>query len=397
MEQREAPDVPRGLRVAGAVSWRLLAIAAVLFVLGRIASVLAELVIALGVALLLAALLAPLVDRLTRWGVPRTAATVLALLLGLVVVGGVLALVVITVINGLPGLQAQAAQTVEGVHHWLRTGPLRLSQGQLDDWVQRITDYLRTSQSGLTAGAVSTATTVLSVGSGLLLALFTLIFFLRDGGRIWRFALRVAVPAHVRDRVDVAGQHAFHSLVAYVRASAAVALMDAVGIGVGCALVGVPLSAALAALVFLGAFVPYVGAMITGSIAVLMALVTTGPLPAIIVLAVVVGVMQLEGHVLQPLILGHAVRLHPLAIVLGVTAGFLGAGVAGAVFSVPVIALLNAGIRALAEPPPEPGAEPAEPGAGPAAEAGAERPPEPGAERPAQAGSEPAADAANPD
>ncbi len=389
--------MPRGLRVAGAVSWRLLAIAAVLFVLGRIASVLAELVIALGVALLLAALLAPLVDRLTRWGVPRTAATVLALLLGLVVVGGVLALVVITVINGLPGLQAQAAQTVEGVHHWLRTGPLRLSQGQLDDWVQRITDYLRTSQSGLTAGAVSTATTVLSVGSGLLLALFTLIFFLRDGGRIWRFALRVAVPAHVRDRVDVAGQHAFHSLVAYVRASAAVALMDAVGIGVGCALVGVPLSAALAALVFLGAFVPYVGAMITGSIAVLMALVTTGPLPAIIVLAVVVGVMQLEGHVLQPLILGHAVRLHPLAIVLGVTAGFLGAGVAGAVFSVPVIALLNAGIRALAEPPPEPGAEPAEPGAGPAAEAGAERPPEPGAERPAQAGSEPAADAANPD
>ncbi|MCA1282358.1 AI-2E family transporter [Saccharopolyspora sp. 7B] len=389
MEQREAPDVPRGLRVAGAVSWRLLAIAAVLFVLGRIASVLAELVIALGVALLLAALLAPLVDRLTRWGVPRTAATVLALLLGLVVVGGVLALVVITVINGLPGLQAQAAQTVEGVHHWLRTGPLRLSQGQLDDWVQRITDYLRTSQSGGTAGAVSTATTVLSVGSGLLLALFTLIFFLRDGGRIWRFALRVAVPAHVRDRVDVAGQHAFHSLVAYVRASAAVALMDAVGIGVGCALVGVPLSAALAALVFLGAFVPYVGAMITGSIAVLMALVTTGPLPAIIVLAVVVGVMQLEGHVLQPLILGHAVRLHPLAIVLGVTAGFLGAGVAGAVFSVPVIALLNAGIRALAEPPPEPGAEPE-------AE-GAEPPAEPGAEWPAQAGAEPAADAANPD
>lgn len=375
--------MPRGLRVAGAVSWRLLAIAAVLFVLGRIASVLAELVIALGVALLLAALLAPLVGKLTRWGVPRTAATVLALLLGLVVVGGVLALVVITVINGLPGLQAQAAQTVEGVHHWLRTGPLRLSQGQLDDWVQRITDYLRTSQSGLTAGAVSTATTVLSVGSGLLLALFTLIFFLRDGGRIWRFALRVAVPGHVRDRVDVAGQHAFHSLVAYVRASAAVALMDAVGIGVGCALVGVPLSAALAALVFLGAFVPYVGAMITGSVAVLMALVTTGPLPAIIVLAVVVGVMQLEGHVLQPLILGHAVRLHPLAIVLGVTAGFLGAGVAGAVFSVPVIALLNAGVRALAEPPADLEPQP-------------ETRPEPESDPPAEAGPEPADDAESP-
>ncbi|MEU6129505.1 AI-2E family transporter [Saccharopolyspora sp. NPDC047091] len=383
MEQQGEPGVPRGLRIAGAVSWRLLAIAGVLVVLARIVSALAELVIALGVALLLAALLAPLVGKLTRWGVPRTAATVLALLLGLVVVGGVLTLVIITVINGLPGLQAQAAQTVEGIHHWLRTGPLALSQGQLDGWVQRITDYLRTSQSGLTAGALSTATTVLSVGSGLLLALFTLIFFLRDGTRIWRFVLRALVPGRVRDRVDVAGQHAFRSLVAYVRASAAVALMDAVGIGVGCALVGVPLSAALAALVFLGAFVPYVGAMITGSIAVLMALVTTGPLPAIIVLAVVVGVMQLEGHVLQPLILGHAVRLHPLAIVLGVTAGFLGAGVAGAVFSVPVIALLNAGVRALAAPPadlepqPEPGAEAESdpsPGAGPESADDAEKP-----------------------
>lgn len=374
-KERDGPAVPRGLRVAGAVSWRLLAVAAVLVVLGRVAVVLAELVISLGVAMLLAALLAPLVDRLHRVGVPRTLATVLALLLGLVVVGGVLALVVLTVINGLPGLQEQAAHTVESIHQWLRTGPLRLSQGQLDQGVQRVTDYLRGSQSSLTAGALYTASTVLSVGSGLLIALFTLIFFLRDGRSIWRFVLRLSVPANVRDRVDVAGRHAFESLVAYVRASAAVALMDAVGVGVGCAIVGVPLAAALAALVFIGAFVPYVGAMIAGSIAVLMALVTTGPLPALIVLAIVVGVMQLEGHVLQPLILGHAVRLHPLAVVLGITAGFLGAGVAGAVFAVPAIALLNAGIRALVDPPAElgePGSdEPAEPG-GTAAEAAAD-------------------------
>ncbi|WP_243788361.1 AI-2E family transporter [Saccharopolyspora gloriosae] len=347
--------MPRGLRVAGAVSWRLLVVAALLVVLGRIAVVLAELVISLGVAMLLAALLAPLVDRLARIGVPRTLATVLTLLLGLVVVGGVLTLVVLTVINGLPGLQEQAAHTVESVHQWLRNGPLGLSQGQLDQGVQRVTDFLRGSQNSLTAGALYTASTMLSVGSGLLITLFTLIFFLRDGRSIWRFVLKMTVPENVRERVDVAGRRAFESLVAYVRASAAVALMDAVGVGVGCAIVGVPLSAALAALVFIGAFVPYVGAMIAGSIAVLMALVTTGPLPALIVLAIVVGVMQLEGHVLQPLILGHAVRLHPLAVVLGITAGFLGAGVAGAVFVVPAIALLNAGIRALAEPPADSG------------------------------------------
>ncbi|MFR9728124.1 AI-2E family transporter [Saccharopolyspora sp. MS10] len=360
--------MPRGLRVAAAASWRLLVVAGLLYAVGRIAVVLSELVISLGVALLLAALLAPLVDRLDRLGVPRTLATVLALLLGLVAVGGVLAFVIATVINGLPGLQDQAAHTVESIHRWLRQGPLRLSQGQLDEVVQRVADLLRGGQGSFTAGALSTAGTLLSLASGLLLSLFTLIFFLRDGRPIWRFVLRVCVPGHVRARVDRAGRRAFSSLVAYVRASAAVALMDAVGIGVGCAAVGVPLAPALAALVFLGAFVPYVGAMITGSIAVVMALVTTGPLSAIIVLAVVVGVMQLEGHVLQPLLLGHAVRLHPLAVVLGISAGFLGGGVAGAVFAVPAVALLNAGVRGLVEPEDAEEAEPeeaAEPGGAP--------------------------------
>lgn len=333
--------------MAGAVCWRLLAVAAVLATLSWLVAALYPVVTATAVALLVAALLAPPVSWLASRGLPRTLASAVVLVGGLAVVGGVLTLVITTVINGLPGLRKQAVQSLQNIHLWLQRGPLHLSQGQLDQGLEQLTDSLRNSQATVTWGALSTASTLFGFLSGLLLVLFTLFFFLRDGRKIWDVMLRVTTPAHVRPRVEVAGLRAFASLVAYVRATAAVALMDAAGVGIGTALVGVPLSPVLAALVFLGAFVPYLGSMVTGAIAVLVALVTTGPFPALIVLAVVIGVMQLEGHVLQPLILGHAVRLHPLVVVLGITAGFLLTGTAGAVFAVPVVAILNAAIRSL--------------------------------------------------
>lgn len=342
-----AEEVPRGVRVAGAVCWRLLAIAAVVAVVCWLAVTLYAVVTATAVALLLAALLAPGVEWLVGKGLPRTLAAAVVLVGGLAAVGGVLTLVVTTVIRGLPGLQEQIGHSVEATHQWLQHGPLQLSQGQLDQGLERLTTTIRNSEATLTSGALSTASTLLGFLTGLLLVLFTLFFFLRDGRKIWDFVLRVTVPGSVRARVDVAGLRSFASLVAYIRATAAVALMDAAGVGIGTAFVGVPLSAVLAALVFLGAFVPYVGSMVTGTVAVLVALVTTGPFPALVVLAIVVGVMQLEGHVLQPLILGHAVRLHPLAIVLGITAGFILAGAVGAVLAVPITAILNAAIRSL--------------------------------------------------
>lgn len=205
---------------------------------------------------------------------------------------------------------------------------------------------IKENQAEITSGALTTAATLGELLTGLLLALFTLIFFLHDGDGIWRFVTR-AVPRDVRQRVDVAGRRGFGSLVSYVRATAVVAIVDAVGVGVGLAIIGVPLVVPLSALVFLGAFIPIIGAVFTGAVAVLIALVTNGPIAALVVLAVLIGVMQLESHVLQPLLLGRAVKLHPLAVVLAIAGGLVTGGIAGALLAVPLLAVLNSGIRSL--------------------------------------------------
>lgn len=342
-----AQSVPRGLRISAAVCWRLLVVVAAAYVLLNVALRLYVVTMSIAIAVLLSALLAPIVGWLRARRVHRTLAAALVLIGGLAVVAGVLTPVISTISHGLPGLQNQITQSVQQIRFWLQHGPFRFSRGQLDQAFQQVIDAVRSSQANLTTGALNTAGAVFSFVTGVLLVLFTLLFLLRDGRRIWNFLLLTLVPISVRTRVSRAGDEAFSTLTAYVCATGAVAFMDAAGIGIGTALVGVPLAPVLAALVFLGAFVPYIGAMITGSISVLVALVTNGPVPALIVLAVVLGVMQLEGHVLQPLILGHAVRLHPLAVVLGITAGFIASGIAGAILAVPVIATLNAAVRSL--------------------------------------------------
>jgi predicted PurR-regulated permease PerM len=176
-----------------------------------------------------------------------------------------------------------------------------------------------------------------------------LIFFLHDAGRIWRFVLRL-VPLHQRDEVDLAGRRGFASLVGYTRATAVVAVVDALGIAIGLWILEVPLVVPLAAVVFLGAFVPVVGAVLSGAVAVAVALVANGYVEALIVLAIVIAVVQLESHVLQPILMGRAVQLHPLAVVLGVAAGVVVAGITGALLAVPLIAVLAAAVRSLAHP-----------------------------------------------
>jgi putative heme transporter len=205
---------------------------------------------------------------------------------------------------------------------------------------------LSANQVSITAGALTTAATVGEVVAEMLLAVFTLVFFLHGGMGIWQFLLGV-VPADVRTRVDVAGRRGLAALVSYVRATAAVAVVDGIAIGIGLAVLGIPLAVPLAALVFLGAFIPIIGAVVAGGVAVLIALVAEGPVPALIVLGIIIAIMQLEGHILQPLLLGRAVKLHPLAVVLAIAAGLLVAGIAGALLAVPLLAVLNSGIRSL--------------------------------------------------
>ncbi len=344
---RIEPEVPVVLRGAAAYSWRLLISLAAVVVLAYLINYLAVVTVPVAIALLLSALFAPVVRRLVSWRVPRGLATAIAVIVGLAVVGGVLYLFISTITAGLPDLTNQVSASIEQISAWLRDGPLHLSQDQLQGFLDQIVQWLQANKSVITSGALSTAASVGEALTGILLCLFTLIFFLHDGDGIWRFLVRILVPGANRDRVQRAGRHGFTSLEHYVRATVLVALVDAVGIGIGLAIVGVPLAVPLAALVFLGAFIPIIGAVLTGAIAVLVALVTKGLVAALIVLAIVVLVMQLESHVLQPLLLGRAVKIHPLAVVLGVAAGMVIAGIAGALLAVPLLAVANASIRSL--------------------------------------------------
>ena len=201
--------------------------------------------------------------------------------------------------------------------------------------------------------------------TGFFLALFTLFFFLKDGRSIWLWLVGL-FPGDSRAYIDEAARRAWRTHVSYVRATAAVALIDAIGIGIGLAVLGVPLVIPLAALVFLGAFIPILGSFLAGSVAVLVALVSKGPITALIALAVVILVMQVEGHILQPLLLGRAVRVHPLAVVLSIAAGLLIGGIFGALIAVPIVACANVAGTYLSRRhdgprPPEPRPERARP------------------------------------
>jgi len=347
--ENAADVVPRGLRVAAALGWRLLVVAGALWVLGQVIAYLSGIFIPVAVALLLAALLSPAVQQLRRWHVPGGLATAVVLVGGLVALAVLLTFVVRTVIGGLPQLGASLTQSIAELTGWLANGPLHISSDQLGAAQQQLFKTLQENQANITAATLTTAATVGELLTEFLLVVFTLIFFLHGGDAIWRFLLGAA-PARARTRVDVAGRRGLAALVHYVRATAIVAAVDAVVIGVALGILRVPLAMPLATLVFLGAFIPIIGAVAAGAAAVLVALVAQGPITALIVLAVIIGVMQLESHVLQPLLLGRAVALHPLAVVLAIGTGLYVWGIAGALLAVPLLAVLNAGIRSLNSP-----------------------------------------------
>jgi len=368
VEQPPSVDdgLPRGVRTAGAWAWRIILLVTAAYLLIRVVGVLRVVVIPVVVALLLAAMLEPIAAALRKRGVNRSLAAGLVLVTGLIVVFGGLTLIVQTFLSQLDDLSAQVADGLDEVQNWLVQGPPHLSQTQLSDGLENLRKSVTDNRSALTSGALSTAATLGEVVAGFFLVLFTLFFYLRDGSQIWTFLCRL-LPRGARVPVARAGHYSWHTLVSYVRATVLVAFVDAAGIGIGLAVLRVPLALPLAALVFLGAFVPVVGATLTGAIAVLVALVTVGPIKALIVLGVVIAVQQLEGHVLQPLIMGRAVALHPLAVILSIATGVVVAGIVGGLVAVPLLAVLNTAVRYLSSHPggePTPDREP--PGTRPA-------------------------------
>jgi predicted PurR-regulated permease PerM len=340
------------VRKTAAWAWRLLIIfGAVIAVLWTILR-LEILFVPVGIATILAALLMPIVDFLDRRGAPRGGAVALVLLTGFAVFGGLLSFVVSQFVDGAPALVGQVSTSIEGVGRWLTDGPLHLSHQQINQARDAAIQALRSNQEKVTSGALSTASTVTEIVTGALLVLFTLIFLLHGGRNIFAFVTKL-IPAGSRQRVRDAGRAGFHSLIGYVRATFVVALVDAIGIGTGLAIMGVPLALPLASLVFLGAFVPLVGAVLTGFLAVIVALLTKGLVYALITLALILAVQQLEGHVLQPLVMGRAVSIHPLAVVLAIAGGGVVAGIVGALLAVPLVAFLNSAIRVLTARDPE--------------------------------------------
>ena len=334
------------VRKAAAWSWRLLVIAAMVAALLWLMWLLRVLVVPVALAVMLTALLLPAVDRLDLRGVPRGLAVALVLLGGLALFGGIMTFVVSQFVSGLPGLVEQVTRSIDNATQWLIEGPLHLSREQIDNAGDTAITALRDNQEKLTTGALSTAATLTEIVTGALLMLFTLIFLLYGGRNIYVYLTKI-VPTHTRDRVRDAGRAGFGSLIGYVRATFLVALVDAVGIGAGLAIIGVPLALPLASLVFLGAFIPLVGAVLTGFLAVVVALLAKGFIYALITLGLIIAVQQLEAHVLQPLVMGRAVSIHPLAIVLAIATGAVSAGIIGALLAVPVLAFLNSAIRVL--------------------------------------------------
>ncbi|MFI1950634.1 AI-2E family transporter [Streptomyces xinghaiensis] len=361
-----ASAVPWSMRVAAEVGWRLLVLAGTLWVLMRVISTVRLVVLSFVVALLITALLQPTVARLRKRGLPRGLATAVTFITGFVVMGLVGWFVVWQVMENIDNLSDQLQSGIQELKEWLLNSPFHVTEAQINDIAENLSDAVGTNTEAITSAGLEGVTVVIEVISGLLLAMFSTLFLLYDGRRIWEWLLKL-VPAPARDGVAGAGPRAWLTLTAYVRGTVLVAMIDAIFIGLGIYFLDVPMAVPLAVIIFLSAFVPLVGAVVSGALAVVIAIVTNGVFTAFMVLLVVLAVQQIEGHVLQPFILGRAVRVHPLAVVLAVTAGGLIAGIGGAVVAVPLVAVTNTVVGYLYRHAERRAATQASPGAGVAA------------------------------
>ncbi|MET9604672.1 AI-2E family transporter [Streptomyces sp. NPDC006512] len=340
----ERPDpvsvIPWGVRVAAEASWRLLLLAGLLWVLMKVISEVRLVVLAFAAAMLVTALLQPFVVRLRRLGLPRGLATAVTAILGFVVIGLVGWFVVWQVMENLDDLSNRVREGINELKTWALDSPFHVTEKQINDIAKNLSETIGTNTEQITSAGLQGVTVLVEVLTGMLLAMFSTLFLLYDGKKIWTWVLGL-VPAAARPGVAGAGPRAWRTLTAYVRGTVLVALIDAVFIGLGLYFLNVTMAVPLAVFIFLFAFIPLVGAVISGALAVVVALVTEGPFTALMVVLVVLAVQQIEGHVLQPFILGRAVRVHPLAVVLAVAAGGMVAGIGGAVVAVPLAAVTN--------------------------------------------------------
>jgi len=356
-EAADEPDdlTPTGLRTGALFTGRVLIIAAGLALVGVLIYELAEIVIPFVIGLFLAALLAPLSSFLQRHRWPKWLAVISAWVVVFAVLVALTLLVTEQIRTELPKIERQVTDAVAGAKAFLATHPFGLTDAKVAQYVSDGLGWLQDHASQLGSGAAEAGTAVIHILEGTFIVIFVTLFSLIDGRRIWSWVVRI-FPRRAHARINAAGEAGWHTLTNFIRIQLVVAATDAVGIGIGAWILGAPLAVPIAVIVFFGALVPVVGAIVSGIVAVGIVLVFNGWVQALIMLGIVLLVQQLESHLLHPLLTGSAVKVHPLGVVLGVTAGTAVAGIAGAFFAVPFIATANSMITAAARVPRASGA-----------------------------------------
>lgn len=338
--------VPTALRVAAAWSWRIVIVGAVLWAGVWAFTNLSALFVPLIIALIIAAPLERLVTRMRQIGIHRALGSIIAILLMLGVAAGLGTLASAAFVSESSQLRDAAVEGFDTFVEWLVDGPLGIEQAQIDEVVSNIQSFAEDNVSGLATGAMSVGTAIGTVVAGFIIGLVALFFFMRDGKKIWTWTVNLLPDASV-ERADRAGHHAWVTLRRYTQTTVFVAFVDAVGIGLAAWILGVPLALPIAIIVFLFSFIPMIGATLSGAIAALVALVDGGWTTALLMLAAVLIVQQIEGNVLYPWLFGRAASIHPLAVLLTISAGTLTMGLIGAVIAVPILATLYAFKRGL--------------------------------------------------
>ena len=333
--------LPRWLVTGGAWSWRLIALGIVGYFLLQFILRIEVVVLPILAALVFTALLRPVVMFFQRHGLSRLLSAWLAFLIALLVVLGIGTLVVYRSTVEWHTLVKDLSATSAKVRHWLSTGPLHLKNNDLTDLQQKAIAQLNQHRGAIVNGVVSGASVAAQVLAGIVLTAFITFFFLYDGERIWRF---VTSPFRSRtaERVDRAALAAWTTLSGYIRGSVIIATFHGLVMGITLSILGVPLVAPLTLLVFITSFVPLVGVLVGGGLAVFVTMGTQGVTPGLVLLGILIVEHQLEGHFLQPVIMGRSVSLHPLAIALALTVGSILEGVVGAIVAVPLVATLHA-------------------------------------------------------
>jgi predicted PurR-regulated permease PerM len=349
-----SPDaqVPRVLQQTASWSWRLLLTGLIIYLAFRLAVYLRLVTLPFIGALLFTALLQPLSAWLRRRGVGTLLSTWCCFLIALLIIGGAITLVTTQISADYPTLFAEAQRTAREVAHSLAGPPFHLNAVRLSRLSSNALNYIAQHKAVVAGTVLTTGKYALEVVAGLILILFISFFLIKDGSRIWHFVIG-GTRGEAHRRLDNAGNAAWQALVYYIRGTTVVAAIHSLFIGLALWLLGVPLLVPFIVLIFIAAFIPIIGILVVGALAILVCLATKGWVAALILLGVFILENQIEGHLLQPLVVGRFIRLHALGIILALAVGGIVAGIPGAIIAVPFTAVISYAVPALRAGPPE--------------------------------------------